>query len=50
MEIKELKALKEEAGMTNEEIAKASGIPYSTVAKIFSGVTKNPRREKLKDM
>ena len=48
MEIYELKALKEEHGMTNEQIAELSGIPYSTVTKIFSGATKRPGHEKLK--
>lgn len=43
MDISDLKKLKEEAGMTNSEIAELSGIPFSTVNKIFSGATKNPR-------
>jgi Uma2 family endonuclease len=33
--------------MTSEEISSASGIPLSTVQKIFSGVTRSPRRATL---
>lgn len=43
MDISDLKKKKKEAGMTNHEIAVLSGIPISTVNKIFSGATKNPR-------
>lgn len=43
MDIKELKQLKREAGMTNAEIAELSSVPVSTVNKIFSGATENPR-------
>lgn len=43
MDILELKEKKKKSGMTNQEIAKLSGIPVSTVNKIFSGATKNPR-------
>ena len=43
MDISDLKKLKKEAGLTNAEIAELSGIPVSTVNKIFSGATKNPR-------
>ena len=43
MDISDLKRLKKEAGMTNSEISELSGIPQSTVDKIFSGATKNPR-------
>ena len=43
MDIFELKVRKKEAGMTNQEIADLSGIPVSTINKIFSGATKNPR-------
>lgn len=43
MTVKDLKNLKKSSGLTNEEIAQMSGIPYSTVNKIFSGATKNPR-------
>lgn len=43
MDIFELKEKKKETGMTNQEIADLSGIPVSTINKIFSGATKNPR-------
>lgn len=43
MDIFELKRKKKKAGMTCQEIADLSGIPISTVNKIFSGATKNPR-------
>ena len=43
MDISKLRQLKKEAGMTNAEIAELSGIPFSTVNKIFSGATPNPR-------
>ena len=43
MDIQVLRKMKKEAGITNGEIAELSGIPVSTVNKIFSGATKNPR-------
>ena len=43
MNIEELKKMKEKAKLTNQEIAELSGIPVSTVNKIFSGATQNPR-------
>ena len=43
MDINDLKKMKKDSGMTNAEIAELSGIPLSTVNKIFSGATKNPR-------
>lgn len=43
MGIIELRAKKKAAGMTNAQIAEVTGIPVSTVNKIFSGATKNPR-------
>ena len=42
-QIKELKKRKKELQLTNETISKESGIPLSTVQKIFAGNTKNPR-------
>ena len=47
MDIEDLKQMKKQAGLTNQEIADLSGIPVSTVNKIFSGATKNPRRRFL---
>lgn len=43
MDILDLKKMKKEAGMTNAEIAELSSVPVSTVNKIFSGATENPR-------
>ncbi|XCP86319.1 Uma2 family endonuclease [Roseburia hominis] len=43
MDINDLKKLKLEKGITNQDIAELSGIPLSTINKIFSGATKNPR-------
>lgn len=43
MNLSELRQLKKNANMTNAEIAELSGIPFSTVNKIFSGATPNPR-------
>lgn len=37
-----LSNLKAEAGMTNQEIAAASGVPLGTVGRILSGEAKNP--------
>lgn len=42
MDLRDLKELKAKAGITNKEISELSGIPFSTVNKIFSGATKNP--------
>lgn len=47
MTIEEMKARKIELGLTNEMIARESGVPLSTVQKIFSGITKAPRRMTL---
>lgn len=43
MTINDLKTLKKQSGLTNAEIADLSGIPVSTINKIFSGATQNPR-------
>ena len=47
MTIEEMKAIKIERGLTNEMIAEASGVPLSTVQKIFSSVTKAPRKQTI---
>ena len=47
MDILELKKRKGESGLTNRDISELSGIPFSTVHKIFSGATKNPRYSTL---
>ena len=43
MDISKLRQLKKDSALTNAEIAELSGIPFSTVNKIFSGATPNPR-------
>ena len=47
MTIKEMQERKRELGYNNEMIAKKSGVPLSTVQKIFGGFTKSPRRETI---
>ena len=47
MTIEEMKAKKKEYGFSCEHIAEKSGVPVSTVRKIFSGVTPTPRRGTL---
>lgn len=47
MTLEEMKRRKAELGLTNEMLAKASGIPASTIQKIFSGTTAAPRRMTL---
>lgn len=42
-----LKALKKERGLTNAEIATLSGVPVSTVNRIFSGETPNPQFDSI---
>ena len=44
MTIDEMKEKKRELGLTNEMISSASGVPLSTVQKVFGGVTSSPRR------
>lgn len=38
----ELKALREKRKMTNQQISDASGVPLSSVNRVFSGQTDNP--------
>lgn len=47
MTLTQLKKMKTELGLTNEMIAGMSGVPLSTVQKIFSGVTKAPRKHSV---
>ena len=47
MTIEEMKKWKRTLGMTSEKISSASGIPLSTVQKIFSGVTRSPRKSTM---
>ena len=47
MTVSDLKREKKERGLSCEEIASRSGVPLSTVQKVFSGVTKQPRSETI---
>ena len=47
MSIRQLKERKEKLGYTNEMIAEKSGVPLSTVQKVFCGATKHPRYDTL---
>lgn len=47
MDIERLKKRKQELGYTNEEVARLSGVPLSTVQKVFGNVTKQPRRDTI---
>ena len=47
MNIEEMRRIKEERGLTCELISEMSGIPLSTVHKIFAGITKRPRYDNL---
>ena len=47
---KQLKELKEKTKMTNHEIAELSGVPESTITRIFSGHTDNPTFQNVCDI
>lgn len=47
MDVRGLKEKKRSLGYSNEKIAELSGVPLSTVQKIFAGVTQQPRYETL---
>ena len=47
MQIEEIKRIKEEKGITNQQLSELSGVPYGTITKIFCGATKRPRADKL---
>lgn len=48
MTIEQMKKRKQELGLSNETIARMSGLPLSTVQKILGGVTKSPREKSLR--
>lgn len=50
MTIEEMKRKKLEKGYSCHQIAELSGVPFGTVQKIFSGITKKPRYETLKQL
>ena len=45
--LKELKAAK---GLTNQQIADLSGVPLSTVTRLFNGQTDNPNIQTIEDI
>ena len=45
--VQEMKDMKHDLGLSNQEIAQGAGLPVSTVQRIFSGTTKAPRKETL---
>ena len=47
MTLSEMKERKKELGYSYEQIADMSGVPLSTVQKVFSGVTQSPRYDTL---
>ena len=47
MTIEEMRQRKRELGYTNQMIAERSGIPLSTVQKVFAGATSSPRRDTI---
>lgn len=45
--VEEMRTEKEKRHLSNEDISRASGVPFATVQKIFGGVTKSPRKATL---
>ena len=50
MNIDYLRKLKAESNLTNEHLAQLSGIPESTLARIFNGRTDNPYFQTIVDL
>lgn len=50
MSIEELKRKKQELGYSCEQISELSGVPLGTVQKIFSGITKSPRYDTIRQL
>lgn len=48
MTIEEMRHRKKELGYSNEIIAQLSGVPFSTVQKVFSGKTSSPRQKTVR--
>ena len=45
MDMEKLKERKKDLNLTNEELAKLSGVPLSTVQKVMGNTTKSPRKD-----
>lgn len=50
MDLEEMRRRKHELGYSNKRLAELSGVPLGTVQKIFSGATKAPREESLRNI
>lgn len=50
MTIEEMKQRKARLGITNEELARRSGVPLGTVQKVLGGTTRSPRYETLRKL
>ena len=48
MTLDEMRRMKSELGLTNEQVAMLSGVPLGTVQKVFAGVTSSPRYDTLR--
>lgn len=48
MTMDEMRRMKSELGLTNEQVAMLSGVPLGTVQKVFAGVTSSPRYDTLR--
>ena len=45
--VEKLKAIRDEKGLTNVEIAKISDTPLATITRVFNGSTPNPTFETI---
>ena len=50
MILAKLREIKAEKKLTNQQIADASGVPLSTVIRVFNGQTENPNIETIEDI
>ena len=50
MTIEEMKKRKQELGYSNKTVAEKTGLPLSTVQKIFSGATSSPREQTIRPL
>ena len=50
MILNKLKEIKAEKKLTNQEIADLSGVPLSTVTRVFNGQTDNPNIQTIEDI
>ncbi len=50
MVIENLNELKRQRGLTNQQIADLSGVPLSTITRVFSGQTESPGFQTISDI